>query len=429
MFMACREQRAQQGITVDSSALAQPRATIDPTGSLDLRGGNQAWRIRFDRFVLPVAGSYKIGSALGAQTLQVAILDMGASASRPTERPLREGKVELARCDQRGVQGTLEYANPSTQAITRVVFDLVPLFAPCIPAVVNDAKPVPSFPAPVDRPNSEDLVFCALGCAGTGTPGQLAVADSVAKLAASGPLDFVVLLGDMFLPNGVDSIADAQWRTKFESVYDPVRLPVNFYAVAGAAEWRGRIDMVEGYGKTKPRFLLKQSPGTNFTMRSHGKTFEFFPMDTQRMVGELRDPRTRITLRSVAQELESSKADWKIAFGYSPFRGAGSTAGTEGTAGLRSRFEHRLKEFKVDVYVAAEERVLQLFKPVDGTTHVISGGGGGPEYAESTKWSDETVFAATGGGFTWFRFDGKSLEISFRDASGKVLYVHQLRKE
>ena len=60
---------------------------------------------------------------------------------------------------------------------------------------------------------------------------------------------------------------------------------------------------------------------------------------------------------------------------------------------------------------------------------MISGGGGGPEYAESTKWSDETVFAATGGGFTWFRFDGKSLEISFRDASGKVLYVHQLRKE
>ena len=429
LVIACSEQRAQQGIMVDSSALSEPRATLDPTGILDLRGGTSAWRVRFAPFELPLPGAYKIGPALDARTLQVALLEGVATASRPVERPLREGKLELARCTEQGIQGMLEYANEQTKAITRVKFDVVPVLAPARPAVVVDAKPVPTFAPPKDQPDPEDLVFCAFGCQGTGMPGQRAVAESIGKLAATGPLDFVILLGDAFLPRGVDSIGDPQWRSKFETMYDAKRLPMNFYAVAGPAEWAGRYDMVEGYGKSKPRFLLKQAPGANFTMQSHGKTIEFFPMDTHKMTTDLKDVLSRTNLRSVTQELASSKADWKIAFGHTPIRAAGAAAGSARNEALSTRFGHRLGEFKVDVYIAADERVLQLFRPINGTTHVTSGGGGGPEYADSTKWTEDTVFAATGGGFTWFRFDGKVLEISFRDSYGKVLYVHQLKKE
>ena len=87
-----------------------------------------------------------------------------------------------------------------------------------------------------------------------------------------------------------------------------------------------------------------------------------------------------------------------------------------------------LAEYKVDPYLAVDDPVLQLFKREGVTLHVTSGGGGGAEYADSTRWTADTVFAATGGGFTWFRFDGKELGISFRDSVGKVLYVHRLSK-
>lgn len=425
---ACSDQRAQQGITVDSSALPEPRAVLDPTGMLELRSGERGWRVRFAPFALPDPGTYKIGPALDAQTLQVGLLSGVGTTSQPTERPLKAGKLELARVSPKGIQGLLEYANDETKAMTRVVFDLAPALAPVRGATVRDAKPVPAFEAPKDKPDPEDIVFCAIGSQGTGMPGQKQVAESIASLAATGPLDFVLVLGDAFLPRGVDAISDPQWRTKFEDVYDPARLGVTFYAVAGAAEWAGRYDMYEGYGKSRPRFLVKQAPGANFKVTSHGKTLEFFPIDTIKMTNPLKDAVGRTALRSVAQELAASKADWKIVFGYTPFRPAGSAVGSVRSEALNTQFGHRLTEYKVDLYITGEERVLQLFRPIKGTTHVTSGGGGGPEYAGSTTWTEDTVFAATGGGFTWYRFDGTSLEISFRDSAGKVLYVHRLQK-
>jgi hypothetical protein len=414
---------AQHSLTLDAGSLPAPRAILDPTGTLELLSGKSGWRIRFVPFSFPAPGSYEVAKEPGAKQLRVALLD-----DRHEEQPLTRGRVEVTSITAERVRGVLEYASETAQARHRLAFDLVAALAPVATPQVGDQKPTPSFEPARDKPDPEDLVFCAFGRHGTGLPGQRMVAESIAKLAETGPLDLVFLLGDSFLPSGVQSVNDPQWREKFEDVYDHKRLPITFYQVAGAAEWAGRIEVVEGYGASHQRFCFKQPPGASFTMRSHGKAVAFFPADTLRIVGGLEDPRTRNAIRSVTQELELSKADWKIVLGYEGFRAIADQSLAARAEVMRSRFEHRLPAYRADVYVCASERVLQLFKPKDGVTYVTSGAGGGPELAASTRWTEDTVFAATGGGFTWFRFDGKELEVSFRDAAGKVLYVHRITK-
>ena len=38
------------------------------------------------------------------------------------------------------------------------------------------------------------------------------------------------------------------------------------------------------------------------------------------------------------------------------------------------------------------------------------------------------LFAHTGGGSTWFRFDGEQVEISFRSVDGALLYSYRMSK-
>src|SRR5262249_37663587 len=118
----------------------------------------------------------------------------------------------------------------------------------------------------------------------------------------------------------------------------------------------------------------------------------FFRADTTRIIGPLQDPLTRGAVRSLTQEMADSKADWKIVLGYDGFQALCDDSLAPRVDVMHTRIEHRLKEYKADVYVCANERVLQLFKPKDGVTYVTSGGGGGPEMAASTRWTEDTVF-------------------------------------
>src|SRR3954469_24825110 len=76
------------------------------------------------------------------------------------------------------------------------------------------------------------LHFLAIGDAGSGTVMQTTVADAMGKYAqktqATSPLNFVLFLGDNFYPEGVTSVRDPQWNTKFESIYESKALPVPF---------------------------------------------------------------------------------------------------------------------------------------------------------------------------------------------------------
>ena len=421
VLCACAPQGAQ-GITFDATGLAGARASLDPRGGLRLTGEGRGWQVHFRALEWPAAQVWKIGPEVTPDSLPVSLVqaDGGLSA-------LAQGSVRLDACGPKRVRGEIDYVDGKDPMRHRVAFDLEPELRPLDTPRIDGAKPIGAFPEPARTPEPADLVFCALGNQGSGLPGQKRVADALARLAPSGPLDFVLLLGANFPPHGVTLASDPLWQERFDAVYDPKALAVPFYPVLGAEDWHDKNHVVKEYGRMNRRWTMKDY-SYDFVVESHGKKLHFFAADTTRLTGKIEDARTRITQRLVIHPLEQSRADWKIVFGHHALYSTRKDADQARLERMRLMLELWFQKFGVDLYICADDRVLQLLQPAKGVRQVTSGGGAGPELAGSTVWSEETTFAATGGGFTWFRFDGKKLEITFCDSDGKPLFVHHLTK-
>jgi tartrate-resistant acid phosphatase type 5 len=418
-------------VTTAAPARAQ-RAQLDPFGRCLVHAKHEsaespiAVNIVFPALDFPTVGTH----TLPKMAVRVAVaLDpeaaSAAAAAKPNLTFLNEGTLELDAFGEARVAGRVTFL--SEGAPRTVTFDAVPDLARFEPATVTGAPPPAPFPKPIDAPSREDIVFCAIGDTGSGLAGQRRVAKALADLAASGPLDFVLLLGDAFYPKGPQSIDDPLWESRFESVYDRKKLDVPFYPALGDHDHMGGIRPLIDYSMRNRRWTLP-APTYTFEVESHGKRIAFFGADTKSIVSDIARPENRIANRMLVHQLEQSRADWKIVFGHHPFVSNGVKRGSHNSKMLAERMDTWFEKFGVDVYFCGDDHVLEILKPRRGVTHVVSGGGGGPELAYPFTWRDDTVFGHTGGGFAWVRFDGTKLEITLRDADGRVLFVHHLTK-
>src|SRR5262249_38799142 len=84
-------------------------------------------------------------------------------------------------------------------------------------------------------PSTSVVRLVALGDTGEGNEAQRLVAEQMGKhCMAVGGCTAVVMLGDNFYDNGVVSVDDPQWRTKFEDIYDvPGLNGLKFYVALG----------------------------------------------------------------------------------------------------------------------------------------------------------------------------------------------------
>jgi len=251
----------------------------------------------------------------------------------------------------------------------------------------------------VPGPAHEDLVFCATAVTSGSAPSAAAAADAIARLAPTGPLDFVLLPGDNFAPDGVDSIDDPQWRERFELLFDHELLAVPFFPAFGPADHRGDLASQIQYGVMNLRWTLADHT-YHFVEYSHGEQFSFVSIDTPSLLGPLGIPRNRHAGRFVSETLRPIERGWKIAFGHHPlFAGAPPEADERGAGAW-------LAALGVDVYIA--------------------GGGAGAGITESS--SGVVQVSLTPAGFAWCRFDGAALSLSVRAADGAEVASRRLTR-
>jgi len=67
--------------------------------------------------------------------------------------------------------------------------------------------------------------FIAVGDTGSGNQDQYKVAESMTKLCKQKPINSVLLLGDNIYENGVSSLTDPSFKTKFEDPYKHINKP------------------------------------------------------------------------------------------------------------------------------------------------------------------------------------------------------------
>ena len=211
----------------------------------------------------------------------------------------------------------------------------------CFP-LENDIVPVE-----ITQFREDHLQLIAIGDTGTGNEDQFEVAQGMAKVCNESGCDLVLLLGDNFYPNGVNSIEDPQFNTKFEQVYQNLNMP--FYAVLGNHDVKQDV-------LSQLIYSLKSSiwhmPNYEYSFKTVDA--RFFGLNTN---CPFSSERLRKKLNQDDAELEANaeKRPWTIAFGHHSIY----SNGTHGDVDLLTRsYWNWFLEGRVDLYLAGHNHNL-----------------------------------------------------------------------
>ncbi|WP_455204355.1 metallophosphoesterase [Kaarinaea lacus] len=275
--------------------------------------------------------------------------------------------------------------------------------------------------------------FITVGDVGTGSDEQYRVAKAMENKCNADGCDFVLLLGDNIYDNGVDSISDAQFQSKFELPYKNINVP--FYVALGNHDYGGNG---AGFEYQKSLFQIDYS-GVSGKWRMPGHYFNFIEgnisfiaLDTNGQMYEIDDNQRD----EVSAWINNSNSDWNIVFGHHPYKSNGNhgNAGKyEGISGIPVLSGDGVKSFaediwcgKVDLYISGHDHSRQwLDVHCNGTELVISGAG-----AKTTDLpgNNPRLFQANTTGYLYVFVDGNVLTAQFINSDGEVEFTRTIEK-
>lgn len=273
-----------------------------------------------------------------------------------------------------------------------------------------------STPKTIAAPAQNHLSLIAVGDAGLGGPEQFKVAQAMEQLCQEQGLDGVLYLGDNFYFDGVSSVDDPQWQSKFEQPYGtPCLKKVPFYAVLGNHDYRGSPSAQIAYSQTSEHFQMPHRfYAVSFgqllkviALDSNFPDFCFFPkrcmLDFFR--SEVTPPEHRFTIAIAHHPLMSANTKGYSYSGQTPF-------------GWLMR---RLACHSVDAWIAGHSHHLEHDSWADcRAEHFISGGGGAA--IESQLAPQGQKFTAQTYGFLHLTVTADRMKTSFYDSENRELY-------
>lgn len=280
------------------------------------------------------------------------------------------------------------------------------------------------------RAAEKPLRVLVFGDWGTGDKTQRSVAQAMAREAdatrkSGNAFRFAVSVGDNFYERGVASVRDAQWKRKFENVYDAKRLNFPFFAVLGNHDWMGNPRAQIEYSRT---------PGTRWRMDNfwYRRTFftgakpsrgekplaDFFFIDTDLWnLGKEKLASTQLAW--LEKSLKSSRARWQIVVAHHPLFTDGMHAIDGDLPNLRAKLLPLFNRYGVDAYLCGHDHDLQRIQtPKSKTLFLISGAAGQVRRRRTRNFGP---FYAAVPGFLSLSIDARKMQGKFLDAKNKTL--------
>lgn len=284
---------------------------------------------------------------------------------------------------------------------------------------------IPAFEVPPVREGVTYVRALVFGDWGSGTTSQRETAAAMAARIrrSEAPPNYVLTTGDNFYPSGVKSAEDPIWAAYYEKIYAAQEFNVPWRPTLGNHDYKGNIEAQIAYSARDSRWDL---PARFYAFQEdlgEGKSVEFFAIDTTPLGYRTEDTEQ---LEWLEKTLAASKATWKIVFGHHPLY---SHSKRPYNQTLIRRLEHLFVKHQVDIYLAGHDHVLELVKPREGVLYAVSGAGGGPMKAYPARWTDASLYAATGGGFMWLRVCKDELVLEFCRMKGETQFAHLVRKD
>jgi hypothetical protein len=213
------------------------------------------------------------------------------------------------------------------------------------------------------RTTEDQLAFVALGDNGSGGQQAMAVAEQLALSYREEPFGLVSLLGDICYYGHISERFDDVFVKPMRPLIDA---GVQFELAVGNHD--GELWWREGVPDVQATLELLGTPARYYSVE-RGPA-ELFYLDTG-ILGLLGDdPGGQLEWLDAA--LVASSRRWKIVCGHHPMY----SSGTHGPwPGLRERLEPVLVRHHVDLYLAGHDHHYERTYPMDGVTHIVSGGG------------------------------------------------------
>ena len=250
------------------------------------------------------------------------------------------------------------------------------------------------------------LGFLAFGDGGFGTPAQFQTAKAMESVCEKNPCHLALLLGDNFYPDGVSSVSDPQWRTKFEEPYSGLKVP--FYPTLGNHDYFGNVQAQIQYSEKSPKW--------KFPSRFYKFNFcevDFFIIDAERF-----DESQKNWLE---EALSTSKAKWKIVAGHRPIYSHGG----HGNSKLLKKELLPLLRDRVDFYFAGHDHHLEHISKNYRPEFIISGAVAESRGVES---GESTVFASESLGFVYVQVTPSTTTFRYFDDQGQSIFTRTKKK-
>ncbi|MGB6686318.1 MAG: metallophosphoesterase [Terracidiphilus sp.] len=217
-----------------------------------------------------------------------------------------------------------------------------------------------------------------MGDFGTRGEDQHRVAAAMVEEHRKKPFDFGITLGDNFYVD-LKSWDDPNFKLAFEDLYGPMN--ITFYPCFGNHDWGGEYPALElSYSKKNPHWDF---PAPYYTYTAG--PVQFFVINSEYEGAWPSVP--AIQLRWLQQQLDASKARWKVVYSHMPIYTT-----DYGVPDMISALLPVLKG-RADLYICGHVHNLEQHKPVDGVNLFVIGASGRGEVPvhddPDTVWAKE----------------------------------------
>lgn len=296
--------------------------------------------------------------------------------------------------------------------------------------------------------------FVVLGDSGTGDAAQYQVALAIARVCHERGCDFLVHTGDILYESGADSVDDPQFRSKFETPYGGLGLPV--YLVLGNHDAGGDPQTAEDLARWKPVGDLEVAygertdlPSSAWHMPARWYAFQrgpvaFAAFDTSAFVfaGLEADPDGELHQAEQTQSVFAatawpSNATWRFAVGHHPYisNGMHGDAGQYGNepgdpgspqdgSALKTFYQDHVCG-TADVLLTGHDHDLEWLSPTvscGATRFLVSGAAARPRELADPSRHDAAFQRGGSLGFWWLEARGNTLRVVAFDGDADRLY-------
>jgi len=170
--------------------------------------------------------------------------------------------------------------------------------------------------------------FIAVADTGSGLPEQYRVAESMQKLCKHKPINSILALGDNIYEDGVSSVNDPQFQTKFEDPYKHINKPFHLclgnhdYGNSFFTTGKGRENFQIEYSKSSKKWSM---PAKYYSIKRG--PCEIFFLDTN--FEFMSESVIMKQFHEMLKKIKQSKSKWNIVCGHHTWRCVGGHGNAE----------------------------------------------------------------------------------------------------